>query len=143
MTVNVENMRAWVAALRSGQYKQGKSYLRSDKYGGPARVDVKGTDYHYCCLGVACEVWSTLTGEKHDYDTFNGVLNSTVLSFFELPADNPVLNLREPIDLGSAPQLKADAASLNDSAGFTFEQIADAIEYTYPEVKVQTGEETD
>lgn len=34
---------AWVAALRSGEYKQGTHHLRS-------------TDNSYCCLGVLCEL---------------------------------------------------------------------------------------
>jgi len=34
--------RAWIKALRSGKYKQGKSYLKSDN--------------GFCCLGVMKEV---------------------------------------------------------------------------------------
>ena len=33
----------WVAALRSGEYKQGRGRLRSE-------------DDEYCCLGVLCEI---------------------------------------------------------------------------------------
>src|SRR5437868_3244044 len=36
-------IRAWVKALRSGRYKQGRCKLRS-------------TDNTYCCLGVLCQV---------------------------------------------------------------------------------------
>ena len=32
----------WVSALRSGEYKQSKSYLKSD--------------FGYCCLGVGCKL---------------------------------------------------------------------------------------
>jgi hypothetical protein len=34
--------RKWVAALRSGKYKQGDGFLRSEK--------------GFCCLGVACDL---------------------------------------------------------------------------------------
>lgn len=37
----------WVTALRSGEYEQGKGYLRLS--------DGKGKD-HYCCLGVLSEL---------------------------------------------------------------------------------------
>lgn len=37
-----EARAAWVEALRSGEYKQGKRYLANDG--------------KYCCLGVACEL---------------------------------------------------------------------------------------
>lgn len=37
----------WVAALRSGEYKQGKSALRA--------LDKKG-ELKYCCLGVLCDI---------------------------------------------------------------------------------------
>lgn len=39
-----ENARKWIAALKSGTFKQGKNYL---SYNGA-----------YCCLGVACEIFS-------------------------------------------------------------------------------------
>lgn len=41
----------WVAALRSGEYKQGRSYLK--------RGDL------YCCLGVLCEVAQLPSWDTH------------------------------------------------------------------------------
>lgn len=38
-----ENVAAWVVALRSGKYKQGRDALNKN-------------DRKFCCLGVACEV---------------------------------------------------------------------------------------
>ena len=38
-----ENAQAWVEALRSGKYKQGKGVLAND-------------NGEFCCLGVACEL---------------------------------------------------------------------------------------
>ena len=40
---------AWIAALRSGEYKQGRQRLRRTGVG-------------HCCLGVICDVYSKLTG---------------------------------------------------------------------------------
>ena len=37
-----EGAKKWIAALRSGEFKQGKDRLR--------------TDDRFCCLGVACEL---------------------------------------------------------------------------------------
>jgi hypothetical protein len=37
-----DNAKKWVAALRSGKYKQGRKFLRYKD--------------EYCCLGVACEL---------------------------------------------------------------------------------------
>lgn len=43
--IQKENTKAWVEALRSGNYPQG-------------RLKLKRGDGCYCCLGVACEVAS-------------------------------------------------------------------------------------
>lgn len=40
-----KNREKWVAALRSGEYKQTHGVL-------------KNSDNRYCCLGVACEIFS-------------------------------------------------------------------------------------
>lgn len=37
----------WVAALRSGEYAQGSSYLKDETDGG---------ETFHCCLGVLCEI---------------------------------------------------------------------------------------
>lgn len=41
--MNQQQKEVWIAALRSGQYQQGKGVLKS-------------FDGRYCCLGVAAEV---------------------------------------------------------------------------------------
>ncbi len=38
--------KKWLAALRSGEYRQGRKYLRQQR---------KGQD-RYCCLGVLCDL---------------------------------------------------------------------------------------
>lgn len=44
----------WIAALRSGDYKQAKRRLRIEHSDGSAS---------YCCLGVLCELYRQETGE--------------------------------------------------------------------------------
>lgn len=44
--MNPEIKARWVAALRSGQYRQGKGRLCCEMGGGSS----------YCCLGVLCEI---------------------------------------------------------------------------------------
>ena len=43
-----ENAEKWVAALRSGDYDQTKSFLRDED--------------GFCCLGVACDLYAKETG---------------------------------------------------------------------------------
>ncbi len=47
-TCDIENMRLWVAALRSGEFAQGRKRLAQSGDGGAT--------WRYCCLGVACEL---------------------------------------------------------------------------------------
>lgn len=49
-----EAQERWVAALESGNYKQGHTHLRQDDY--------------YCCLGIACEVFREELGLRVDRD---------------------------------------------------------------------------
>lgn len=61
-----------VAALRSGDYKQGRTVLRSaavDEDGKPNKEGGK-----HCCLGVACDIsglgeWRTTSDEDDEGDT--------------------------------------------------------------------------
>jgi hypothetical protein len=43
-----EAQEAWLQALESGEYERGTSAL--------ARLDRNTNKFHYCCLGVGCEV---------------------------------------------------------------------------------------
>ena len=49
--MNNEIAERWIAALRSGKYKQGVNWLRRDN--------------KFCCLGVLCDIM----GEKWDADS--------------------------------------------------------------------------
>jgi hypothetical protein len=111
-----------VAALRSGEYKQGHGKLTKITHEG--EFD--------CCLGVACKVAMKhgvpLRVRRDDpriayihvfYDEATNYAPLAVQDFFGFGAKNPVTNERGH-GAGSL-------AELNDG-GYTFEQIADIIE---------------
>lgn len=108
--------KKWVAALRSGEYKQGNARLQ--------------TGDKFCCLGVACKV-----AEQNgvEVDTDYNVLRGATLLF--QPATIKWLGLKsragEP-DSRHKEKGFGSLVALNDS-GKTFEEIADTLENN-PEV---------
>lgn len=101
----------WVAALRSGEFKQGKAALR--------------TAEGYCCLGVGCEIyrryhssrvtWVGFSPQKWRFDAESSWLPLTVRDWFGLAT--------------SAGQIKYydDLSAMNDR-GASFTEIANVIE---------------
>lgn len=100
---NKKNIRKWVAALRSGKYRQSRGQLHG-KFG-------------HCCLGVAEEICPT------KIDNFTELLSSNVQKWLGIEKDNPYLVLKSGKETG--------AAEMNDLGHYSFNQIADAIERTY------------
>ena len=101
------NAKAWVAALRSGKYAQGKNLLRT-------------ATGRFCCLGVACElaaeagVIASFTDGGYGIEHENKVLPEQVINW---------LGLRNDAGYYGGNSL----AQMNDS-GATFDNIADLIE---------------
>lgn len=94
--------KIWVEALRSGQYKQGRDFLCQDN--------------HYCCLGVANDVFNLQeTSNSYLEDTFREIGLKTCHGSFIL--DDNVSEFPGYLSL----------ASMNDK-GCSFLEIADAIE---------------
>lgn len=105
--MNKQLRDAWVAALRSGQYKQGVGTLR------------KGDTY--CCLGVLCEV------AKIPYR----------LSDTDLSCTNKLRSFGEDAGLFDRPNQRTQSAQarlmeMNDNEGTSFPEIADWIEANVP-----------
>jgi hypothetical protein len=106
-----ENAKKWVAALRSGEYRQGKNYLNNAG--------------KFCCLGIACELASQegVTTKKVAFRDNHEVL----------PYDGNVLSLPTSVKkwLGLRLELgqygNGSLAHLNDTDK-TFAEIADVIE---------------
>lgn len=101
----------WIEALRSGEFKQGKTHLKADGA--------------YCCLGVLCEIHPEIKVEPAYELSEEGDVwcayshNKTVRSSAYLPA----LETRELISKWDQTTL----AHKND-LGDTFDEIADWIE---------------
>jgi hypothetical protein len=123
-----KNLRKWVAALRSGEYEQGKGALHLDG--------------RYCCLGVACDLSKTgewlrqesrnLTGEvsAHSLTYRCGGEGSTtamppkVQEWLGIVGPDPMVRVRwdtNPLPL----------SAVNDIEGLSFSEIADLIEEKY------------
>lgn len=107
----------WVTALRSDDYRQGRHHLTTLREDGP----------RFCCLGVLCEVARLdgveLTVEDGEnvryYDGEENYPPPAVLRWAGLPNRNP------EVDLGHG---RRGLSVLNDERGWTFAQIADAVE---------------
>jgi len=132
---NLIFIKEWVKALRSGEYKQGQSYLRS-------------RDGKFCCLGVLCDLtnridWEALLEEDECCTILNegSVLPKSILnlldleertSLFKISLENPKL-----IEILEENYKKEDRvntwgyyslAELNDVWKLDFNQIADILE---------------
>ena len=132
--MNQINGKAWVDALRSGKYVQGKFALRQTT--GPDCINT------YCCLGVVTElavaagvlpagILSEVVQEgltfQYQFDKTgkytNGSLPESVREWLEIK--NPGL----PLQLSGRGS--EDASYVNDKLKYTFAQIADLIESQY------------
>lgn len=126
MKINEEIKAKWVAALRSGEYKQGRGSLR--------KVDSKGVD-RFCCLGVLCDIYTKEKETTKWIEPGRWVVENEYS--FGGDTTMPPKNVNEWVGLGdttpwSDMQIKASSKygtlyELNDS-GSPFKKIADYIE---------------
>lgn len=119
------NAKQWVAALRSGEFKQGTECLRS-------------VDDNYCCLGVACELFSKATGElEAEYSNFSQEYRYGDKAAI-LPADvKDWLGLADEEGSYGGTLEDHTLTGLND-IGKSFAEIADVIESEPPGLFVET-----
>lgn len=121
--MNAEWKARWIKALRSGKYQQARNQLC-----------VVEPSPAFCCLGVLCDIsqlgrW-TASGYRQlgGYEAAITLLPEFVMNLTGLDDQAGRFDLPEPErDTGIA---FASLTHLNDS-GFTFEQIADIIEYFF------------
>lgn len=118
----------WVAALRSGKYKQAPGILR--------KVNYSGETAGFCCLGVLCNLHAQehpkiAAKEKNPswYLGENRVLPDKVMAWSGVK--DPCGSYEVEKGLGSEA---FSLASLNDSRGWSFMKIADFIEKSYKEL---------
>lgn len=139
MNTTVTNLDKWVAALRSGEYTQGKFSLKSED--------------GFCCLGVACDIYAKETGLGKWQESTEEYLGKYSLSYnfinkedkmigkfcipkevmswlgFEPTPQKIDFKLKRNLKI-TTPEETVDSRSLaylNDH-GATFTEIADAIE---------------
>ncbi len=114
--MNKEIKAKWVAALRSGEYTQGKDRLRTNKNGKTS----------FCCLGVLCNLHAQAHPEiaakqtnPHKYLYHAEVLPNSVRAWAGLSNER-----------GSVVKIDDSDGSLayHNDTGATFAEIADAIE---------------
>lgn len=111
-----EQADKWIAALRSGKYKQTTGVLRNDN--------------GYCCLGVLCNIvdnskwYKSVDSGAYFFDGQFEVLPGSIKDETGIKNNTGTfLVYGVPISL----------SSLNDE-GLTFDQIADLIDYFYEEL---------
>lgn len=109
LKINKREFKKWIAALDSGEYKQGRCELQS-------RVG-------YCCLGVGCAV---TIPNKLIRRTDSGLI------YGALPGDQPAAPKWLVLIMGDF-QIKTGRSliAFNDSEGFTFPEIATLLELVY------------
>lgn len=112
MAMKPEFKKVWVDALRSGEFRQGASALR--------RIDGG-----YCCLGVACAVWSRLGLVK---GAFEQSMPSGSWSFVIPDEESRYGDLPTSIKAAALIDSTTELVSMNDGKGKSFSQIADYIE---------------
>lgn len=116
MEITDDTIRAWIKALRSGEYKQGKALLNY--------IDLDDKETKHCCLGVLCDILevpktkeykSDLNMERFVYHF--GSINEA--SFISMRMENQLKDY----------ELCADKlAEMNDSGVRDFKHIANYIQ---------------
>lgn len=132
-TVNKENMRLVVAALRSGKYLQGRGMLK--------QTTAYDTVLGYCCMGVMCEVAAehgveidvkiisvTDSTRKVSFDGSTAFLRSNVIEWLGV-GDNGELD--QDLTIGMDGNETVSAAFANDELRWDFPQIAESMEKYY------------
>lgn len=111
--MNQEIKAKWTAALRSGEYKQGRGQLKT-----------RSPNDGYCCLGVLCDLYDKELWQTEE--AVNGIVAITYLgSSSFLP---PLVRAWADIDnCGTFDEDGRTLSSENDS-GATFAEIADIID---------------
>jgi hypothetical protein len=124
--VNTEFLKAWVEALRSGRFEQGRGQLRY--YSGYGA-------WKHCCLGVACEVGVEMDVVETHNDSFHFMLDEN--EGWETAILPPGFakwigfEERDPYIGGG----KGTLTNMNDVMNLSFAEIADVIEQTWLKVE--------
>lgn len=115
--MNQEIKAKWVAALRSGEYKQGKTYLQN-------------RDNTFCCLGVLCDL-ARKAGVQ--VSIIDGRIRGATLESQRLVKEWAGLDSHDPslFQNGKGYAKDPTLSAWNDDFSYSFNQIADLIEESY------------
>lgn len=119
-------VKRWIAALRSGNYKQGRQRLKRRDYG----------DDCYCCLGVLVEVAGGKfadqpTDPDDDFAPYHGKYKDEVCSAAlptKLAAELGIDPFGDPLKVSGETEWHKKSLSFRNDNGATFEDIADTLE---------------
>jgi len=112
-------IQKWVLALRSGEYSQTTGKLQDEQ--------------GYCCLGVACDVFIPDGMKTLDTTTglmFGGLPDSQANSPEWLSQIEGILGIYIPA-LNDYGKITIDTEHHEQHEPFTFDEIADLLEYEY------------
>jgi hypothetical protein len=114
--MNIEYKAKWLAALRSGEYKQGRKFLKKNG--------------SYCCLGVLCDVVDpTKWNDDYDYDYGLGVKG---VSAYDGVSGTLPFRIREatgfPREDNTGRWAAGVLVEMNDEGQYSFAEIANYIE---------------
>lgn len=112
--MKLEHRTKWVEALRSGEYLQGRGFLKVKRQDG---------EIYYCCIGVFCEVNKADFQTTEDFET-NGTSLIYRINENSSYVHGPLI-MRET---GLTEGIQYKLSDMNDSAGKTFLEIANWIE---------------
>ncbi len=114
LNIPKQEMKIWIRALRSGDFKQARGTLQSSA--------------GHCCLGVACELFIPEANQSRGYDDFlkGGMPDD------QMHAPDWLRNINNDLSRTAG----AGLTSLNDNglSGFdhlTFDEIADVLQAVY------------
>jgi|ERR1044072_1710710 hypothetical protein len=113
MEINKDELRSWIAALRSGNYRQTTGALE-DNYG-------------FCCLGVACKV--LIPADKLTYK--EGTLRTKLISGGVPEGQNNAPLWLKLINEDFEKRHGKCLITLNDTDKESFETIANLLEKYY------------
>ena len=139
--MNARVKKSWLAALRSGKYKQARGALRElmeddDDESGEGEPVVTG----YCCLGVLCDLYAKSTpgrrrghtwGEGWDGNLFlgeEGSLPDEVREWAGFPEEGDEGRFYRRTKNGSLETAQDVLVALNDSTKASFKKIAEWVE---------------
>lgn len=112
--------KMWLAALRSGEYRRGKSQLRITK-----ELAKGGESYTYCCLGVLQDQAVKDGGDPwfHDTGAWNENIPANVIPDSDATPSHKICQF-----LGLTDEMLNKLIDMNDDEERSFREIADHIE---------------